>query len=194
MSALETFTAVKQIEKDVETQDTCLQSLVNSDSLIQTKLTYKIDTDLKNIATSIQKFAAEVVVESKPCEMIIVRRKAKQAQMMVAELSPPMSVENIQLNLKQKINTKDIALRGCSLLPDGRMVFSSSSSNIVRFISKYGVQLFQIVKDKTGSCTYDTVYIKDNNTIAASSGYGDTNCIAIIDIESKSHDNYSHGG
>jgi protein involved in ribonucleotide reduction len=71
------------------------------------------------------------------------------------------------------------------------MVFSSSSSNIVRFISKYGVQLFQIVKDKTGSCTYDTVYIKDNNTIAASSGYGDTNCIAIIDIESKSHDNYN---
>ena len=100
MSALETFTAVKQIEKDVETQDTCLQSLVNSDSLIQTKLTYKIDTDLKNIATSIQKFAAEVVVESKPCEMIIVRRKAKQAQMMVAELSLPMSVENITKNVK----------------------------------------------------------------------------------------------
>ena len=60
--------------------------------------------------------------------MIIVRRKAKQAQMMVAELSLPMSVENIQLNLKQKINT--------SLLPDGRIVFSSSSSNTVRFISK----------------------------------------------------------
>jgi WD40 repeat protein len=46
-----------------------------------------------------------------------------------------MSVENIQLNLKQKINTKDIALRGCSLLPDGRMLFSSSSSNTVRMIS-----------------------------------------------------------
>jgi hypothetical protein len=137
--ALETFTAVKQIEKDVETQDTCLQSLVNSDSLNQTKLTYKIDTDLKNIATSIQKFAAEVVVESKPWEMIIVRRKAKQAQMMVAELSLPMSVENIQLILKQKIKTNDKALRGCSLLPDGRMVFSSSSYNTVRFISKDGV-------------------------------------------------------
>jgi hypothetical protein len=134
VSILQTFTAVKQIEKDVETQDTCLQSLVNSDSLNQTKLTYKIDTDLKNIAISIQKFAAEVVVESKPCEMIIVRRKAKQAQMMVAELS--LSVENIQLNLKQKINTKDIAIMGCSLLPDGRMVFSPGSYNTVRFISK----------------------------------------------------------
>ena len=59
--------------------------------------------------------------------------------MMVAELSPPMSVENIQLNLKEKINTKDIALRGCSLLPDGRMVFSPGSYNTVRFISKDGV-------------------------------------------------------
>jgi hypothetical protein len=33
--------------------------------------------------------------------MVFVRRKDKQAQMMVAELSPLMSVENIQLNLKK---------------------------------------------------------------------------------------------
>jgi len=52
-----------QMEKDVETHGTCFQSLVNSDSLNQTKLTYKIHTDLKNITSSIQKFA-EVVVES----------------------------------------------------------------------------------------------------------------------------------
>jgi hypothetical protein len=78
-SDLQTFIAVKQIEKDVETHDTCLQSLVNSDSLKQTKLTYKIDTGLKNITTSIQKFA-KVVVESKPCEVVFVRRKDKQAQ------------------------------------------------------------------------------------------------------------------
>jgi hypothetical protein len=183
-SDLQTFIAVKQIEKDVETHDTCLQSLVNSDSLNQTKLTYKIDTGLKNTTTTIQKFA-EVVVVSKPCEMVFVRRKAKQAQMMVSELSPPMSVQNIQLKLKQEINTKGIAIRGCSFLQDGRMVFSCSSSNTVRFISKDGVELFQIGKDKTGSSTYDTVYIKDNNTIAVSSGYTDNRCIVIIDIESQ---------
>jgi DNA-binding beta-propeller fold protein YncE len=161
-----------------------LQSLVNSDSLNQTKLTYKIDIGLKNITTSIQTFA-EIVVVSKPCEMVFVRRKAKQAQMMVTELSPPMSVENIQLNLKQNINTKGIATRGCSFLPDGRMVFSCCSTNTVRFISKVGVELFQIGTDKTGSSTYDTVYIKDNNTIAMSSGWGDNRCIVIIDIESQ---------
>jgi hypothetical protein len=53
-SDLQTFIAVKQIEKDVETHDTCLQSLVNSDSLNQTKLTYKIHTGLKNITSKEQ--------------------------------------------------------------------------------------------------------------------------------------------
>ena len=183
-SDLQTFIAIKQIEKEVETQDTCLQSLVNSDRLNQTKLSYKIDTGLKNLTTSIQKFA-EIVAESKRCEMTFVRKKDKQAQMMVAELSPPKSLENIQLNLKLKINTKGTDIRGCSLLPDGRMVFSCYSSHTVRFINKEGVELFQISKDKTGANTYDTVYIKDNNSVAVSSGCGGNKCITMIDIESQ---------
>jgi DNA-binding beta-propeller fold protein YncE len=184
-SDLQTFIAGKQIEKEIETQDTYLHSLVNSDSLNQTKLSYKIDTGLKNITTSIHKFA-EVVVESTPCEMVFVRSKDKQAEMMLAELSPPMSVENIQLNLKQKINIKGTIIRGCSLLPDGKMVFSCYSSDTVRFINTEGIESFQIGKDKTGSCTYDTVYIKDNNSVAVSSGSSTAKrCITIIDIESK---------
>jgi hypothetical protein len=74
--------------------------------------------------------------------MTFVRQKDKQAQMMVSALSPPVSVENIQLNLKQKINIKGTNIRGCSLLPDGRMVFSCYSSDIVRFINKEGIELF----------------------------------------------------
>jgi WD40 repeat protein len=126
---------------------------------------------------------AEVVVESKPCEMVFVRGKDKQAQMMVAELSPPMAIENIQLNLKQKINIKGTNIRGCSLLPDGRMVFSSISINTVRFINKEGIESFQLDKDETG--TVDTVYIKDTNNVAVSSGYASARCITIIDIESQ---------
>ena len=183
-SELQTFIAVKQIEKDVETHDTCLHSLVHSDRLNQAKLTYTIDTGLKNITTSIQKFA-KVVVESKPCEMVFVQRKDKQAQMMVAELSPPLSVENIQLNLKQKINIKETNIRGCSVLPDGRMVFSCIGSRTLRFFNKEGIESFQISKDNTGSSTYDTVYIKDINSVAVSSGFGGNACIDIIDIERK---------
>ena len=65
------------------------------------------------------------------------------------------------------------------------MVFSCYSSDIVRFINKEGIESFQICKDKTGSCTYDTVYIKDTNSVAVSSGYGGKGCITIIDIESQ---------
>jgi hypothetical protein len=43
-SDLQTLLAVRQIEKDVETQDMGLQALVNSDSLNQTKLACKIDS------------------------------------------------------------------------------------------------------------------------------------------------------
>jgi hypothetical protein len=137
-SDLQTYLAMRKIEQEVETYDTRLQALVKSDKLNSSKLSYKIDTGLTTIATSIKKFG-EVVVESKSSEMIIIRKKDKQAQMMVADLSPPMSVEDVQLKLRQKINTKGIRIRGCSLLPGGRMVLSCYNTNTVSFINKEGV-------------------------------------------------------
>ena len=104
---------------------------------------------------------------------------------MITDLSHAMPVENIQLILKQKINIKGNRIRGCSLLPDGRMVLSCLGTNTISFINTEGVELLQIGKDKTGSNTYDTVYVKDNNTVAVSSGKGDKQCITIIDIQSK---------
>jgi hypothetical protein len=73
-SDLQTYIAVKKIEKGVETHDTCLQSLINSENLNQTKLAYKIDTGLKTIPTRIQKFG-EVVVESIPCYLTFAKKK-----------------------------------------------------------------------------------------------------------------------
>jgi Asp-tRNA(Asn)/Glu-tRNA(Gln) amidotransferase A subunit family amidase len=107
--------------------------------------------------TSIQKFG-EVVVETKPCEMTFARKKDRQAQMMVAGISALMSVDNIQLTLKQNIKIKGTNIRGCSLLPEGKMVLSCYNANIVRFINKEGAELFQIGKNKTGSRTYDAVH------------------------------------
>jgi hypothetical protein len=120
-----------------------LHSILSSDFLAtnQAKLSYKIETGLKTITSSIQKFG-EVVVESKPCGLTFPTKKDKQAQMMVADLSPSMSVDNIQLKLKQKINIKGSGMRGCSLLPDGRMVLSCLNTGTVSFINNEGVALF----------------------------------------------------
>ena len=65
------------------------------------------------------------------------------------------------------------------------MVFSYYDNDNVCFINKDGVELFQIGKAKTGCATVDTVYIKDNNSVAVSSGCGDNRCVTIIDIESQ---------
>jgi hypothetical protein len=43
-SDLQTYIAVKKIEKGVETNDTFLQALSNSENINQTKLSYRIDT------------------------------------------------------------------------------------------------------------------------------------------------------
>jgi hypothetical protein len=42
-----------------------------------------------------------------------------------------------------------------------------------------------VSRDKTGSDTYDTVYIKDTNNVAVSTADGENRCITIIDIESQ---------
>jgi hypothetical protein len=47
------------------------------------------------------------------------------------------------------------------------------------------IELFKIGRDKTGVNTCDTVYIKDSNSVAVSSGGGGKRGIAIIDIESQ---------
>jgi hypothetical protein len=46
------------------------------------------------------------------------------------------------------------------------------------------IESFQIGKEKKGFSTYDTVYIKDNNSVAVSSG-SVGNSIYIIDIDSQ---------
>ena len=141
-SDLQTFLAMKQLESGIETHDISLHALVNS--ACQTTLSCKIDTRLKHIITSIEKFG-EVVVESSHCEVSFVRRRDKQAQMIVADLPP---IDGIQLNLKQTINVgrqgisrlvdtirnwirNEQNITGCSFLPDGRMVFSCMANNTV---------------------------------------------------------------
>jgi DNA-binding beta-propeller fold protein YncE len=65
------------------------------------------------------------------------------------------------------------------------MALTCYNANTVSFINKEGVELLRIGKDKPGSRTYDTVYIKDNDSVAVSSGAGKNRCIVIIDTESQ---------
>ena len=65
------------------------------------------------------------------------------------------------------------------------MVLSCYNTNIINFINKDGVEFLKIGEEKTGSHTFDTVYIKVNNSVAVSSGRGSNRCITIINIKSQ---------
>jgi hypothetical protein len=58
--------------------------------------------------------------------MTFARKQDKQAQMMVSDLSPSMSVQNIQLKLTQKINIKGVLSEGVvySQLVEGYFPFA----------------------------------------------------------------------
>ena len=122
---------------------------------------------MNDIATDIETFV-EVVVETNPCDLTFVRKKDKQAQMMAADLDFD-SVDNIQVNLKRKIHTQRRESTRCCFLPAGRMVFTCYGEHYLSFINSKGVEPFQIGSDKAESCTFDTVYIEEDNNIAVSS-------------------------
>jgi hypothetical protein len=64
------------------------------------------------------------------------------------------------------------------------MVCSCYKKHIVIFFNKEGVELFQIEQDQIGSNTYDTLYIKEENSLAVSSGTGE--CMLSTDIGGRS--------
>ena len=93
------------------------------------------------------------------------------------------SVDNIQLSIKRKIHTQRREITGYCFLSEGRIVFTRFHDNYLSLINTKGVELLQIGRNKAGSCTYDTVYIEEDNSIAVSSV--SNRRITIIDIDSK---------
>lgn len=77
---LQLFLSLKQIEEDVYNKDKFLQSLVEDEK--QYSLSYNINTSIHKFISDIRSFG-EVRVESKCCDKVLIKKKAKQAQMMV---------------------------------------------------------------------------------------------------------------
>ncbi|CAG2226509.1 unnamed protein product [Mytilus edulis] len=125
---------------------------------------------------NIQEFGG-VSISSERCDWPTLKRKNSQAQSILA--LPTRSIESLTLKLKKRINTELSEVRGCSLLPDGRTVFSCCVPNLIRVLKTDGSKDFEI--NNIGD-TFDVVFIGDGS-IAVTSGHSDR--INIIDIKNK---------
>ncbi|CAG2254824.1 unnamed protein product [Mytilus edulis] len=106
----------------------------------------------------------------------VIKNKDKQAQLIIPVAK---SIDDLTLTLVQSINTYSQEVRGCTMLPDGRMVFTCYHPGYVTIVNQDGSKDFEI---KSGNA-FDVVYL-DNDIIAVTCGvYSKT--INLIDTKLK---------
>ncbi|XP_063418805.1 uncharacterized protein LOC134701594 [Mytilus trossulus] len=175
-SELQTFLILKQMERDIAAKEELIQSF--NKSLNHHHFSLKIDTTLEKFASNIKTFG-EVIKVMKPNAIPFVRQKDKQAAQSLVPV-PAKSIDDITLTLVQSINTYSDKVTGCTILPDGRMVFTCyHPRGDVTVCKPCGSKDFEV---KPGNA-FDVVYIGDN-IIAVTSGYY-SHDIHLIDIKLK---------
>ncbi|CAC5397268.1 unnamed protein product [Mytilus coruscus] len=174
---LQMFLSLKKIEENISSEEKFVQALVKD---VEHALSYKINTSIQNVMSNIISFG-EVHIESKPRDIVLIKRKAKQAQMMVPTVQL-RSIENMKLEIHKTINTKGEYIYGCCMLSDGRMAFSYNFDKTVKVLSDKGSKDFEL----NMSCKpVDIVFNSEDNTLAVTSGNSDKKCITIIDLKRK---------
>ncbi|CAC5406933.1 unnamed protein product [Mytilus coruscus] len=123
----------------------------------------------------------EVHIEARPYNIVLVKNKAKQTQMMI-QTAQSRSIENIKLTLHKTIDTQGERTYGCCMLPDGRMAFTFCYDQTVKVFSDNKLKDFGV---KLPADAFDLVYISKDNTLAVTSGLSFNQCITIIDLERK---------
>ncbi|XP_071137277.1 uncharacterized protein [Mytilus edulis] len=174
---LKTFLTMKDIEKDIiAVEEKFIQTISTSETTNRVNISWQINRSLYLITASLQKFG-EVGVSSDPCDVSLQKQKNRQAQIMVALTT--RNIDNLNLTFKKRLNTDLSNVQGCSLLPDGRIVFSCYKQDKIRVLKSDGSKDFEISKI---GVTFDVVFIGDDD-IAVTSGGSET--INIIDLKKR---------
>ncbi|XP_063397266.1 E3 ubiquitin-protein ligase TRIM45-like [Mytilus trossulus] len=193
-SDLQIFLSLKQIEEDINMNDKFLQSAVEGDELQQCHLEYRTNIDIQNIMSNIKSFG-EVQIQTKPCSIVLSRKKTTQAQIMVPNFQST-SIESIKLKMNKTVETQGMRIFGCCLIQDGRMAFTYYFYRAVRIFSDTGLKQFEVKMPCYGR---DILYVSKENNLAVLSGGTIEQFIVIINVERKqitktiSVNSYIHG-
>ncbi|CAC5374907.1 unnamed protein product [Mytilus coruscus] len=146
-SELQTFLALRHIEKEVSDKEECIQSVLKSEDMEIKTLSLVVNKEVQNICRTVS--FESVVVESNSCKVVISENKRQQAQIMVP-ISTPKCIDDIKLSTKMQINLQSAELlRDCKILPNGKMMFCDyKNKNIIAFNSN-GTLEFKIALDTT---------------------------------------------
>ncbi|XP_071123372.1 uncharacterized protein [Mytilus edulis] len=172
---LQMFLSLKKLEEDVYSKDQLLTSIAKGSE--KNILSYKMDSFIQKIMSEIKSFG-EVHVETKPMDIILTKKKAKQAQIIVQTIKS-RSIENIKLKINKTINSLDTKITGCCILPDGRLAYTCFDNCTINVCNVEGVEDFTV---KMPHQAFDIALIGDDNTLAVTSGSSRKQSINFIDL------------
>lgn len=170
---------MKQIENDIMKEESYIQSITKSKQMHHINILFKKDTTLHQL-TAVIKTLGEVVMSSGACNIPILKRRNKQAQIIVPHSTNKF--DNVSHKLTHTIQTKMYDVRGCTFLPDGIMVFANCNSNQVSVFKPDGSADFDF---KHIGTVWDVLYIQDNSIAVASVEARDSKQINKIDFANR---------
>ncbi|XP_071144006.1 coiled-coil domain-containing protein 186-like [Mytilus edulis] len=178
-SELQTFLALKHIEKEVSDKEECILSVLKSEDMKIKTLSLEINKEVQNICRA-ESFGS-VGVDSNLCKVVFSENKCQQAQIRVPT-STSKCVDDLKITKQIQINLPSTRLiRGCTILPSGKMMFSDYDGHKIIASNNNGLHDFEIALDFK-PC--DIAFIETENTIAVTRGYTEKR-IHIIDLKSK---------
>lgn len=123
-----------------------------------------INTLLTDITNTLPVFG-NIYIDSKQ-SVIIAKKKEQQAQL-ILHRHAPVSIENLKAELQLTINTEH-DIKGCCILPDGRIVFSYPKLNKIIVVKEDGWVDFSL----SVTAAFGVAYNNEDNTLAISFSLG----------------------
>ncbi|XP_071178296.1 uncharacterized protein [Mytilus edulis] len=177
-SDLQTFLAMKHIQQDVTKSEQFLESLLKEDNMNQVVISLEKDKCFENLPTALNKMGS-IILDTRSTNATLTKRKNKQAQIMLPIIPVPTN-DDLKLTLRQTVKTIGTNIAGCSLLPDGKMIFSCYFTNKIYIVKTDGSLDYTL---QTGSKTCCIHYIEESRKLIVTSGMDMS--ITIIDMKNR---------
>ncbi|XP_071178297.1 uncharacterized protein [Mytilus edulis] len=177
-SDLQTFLAMKHYQNDITDNEQFIESLLVEKNINNVTLSLEIGKFFENLPTAINKMGT-ITLDTRPSDTTLSKRKNKQAQIMLPITHVP-TIDDIKLTLIQTVKTIEKYIINCSILPDGRMIFSCLVSNQINLMKTDGSLDFKL---KRRGRTSHIHYIEESQKLVVTSGTEKS--ITIIDMKNR---------
>ncbi|CAC5389029.1 unnamed protein product [Mytilus coruscus] len=170
---------MKHIQQDVTKNDKFIESLLKKDNMNHVTLSFEKENTLKTLPTALNTMGT-IILDRRPSDTTLASRKIKQAQIMVPITHVP-TIDDLKLNLRQTVKIFGDDIISCSLLPDGRMIFSCYDTAVQINVLKPDGSLDFTLQPR--SYTSHIHFIEDNEKLVVTSGMNKS--ITIIDMQNR---------